>query len=151
MTFGFSSGAFEKIADGLYRIRFDQGFAAAHFATGLEKLAFEVIFCLFTAEGSIPSNPAFGTKLRQFVGQLSMGRDDGALTAVIMGEIVKAENQVKSGQANASLPAAERLKTLVVDLITIDRGTQAANINLIIVNELGQSVGFEIPLTGASA
>lgn len=150
VAFGFSSGAYEKIAEGLYRIRFDQGFANAHFASGLEKLAFEVIYCLFTTEGSIPSDPTFGTRMREFVGQLNMGADESVVTSLIMAEVVKAENQVKSRQATASLPASEKLKTLVVDMITIERSTQSVSINLIIVNELNQSVGFEIPLTGAS-
>lgn len=148
MAFGFSAGSFERLSEGLYRIRLDSGFESAHFATGLEKLAFEVLYCLFTTQGSVPDDPEFGTQLRSFVGQLSMGGDEAKIAGVIAAEVYKAESQVKSRQASATLPPSERLKRLVLDSIEIDHAEQQVNFNLIIVNELDQAVGLAVPEIG---
>ena len=151
MAFGFSSGTYEKIADGVYRIRLDRGFSAARFASGLEKLAFEVLYCLFTTQGSIPTDPDFGTLLRAFIGQLSMGQDTSLVSAAVSGEVTKAANQIKSRQLDAKIPPEEKLKSLIIDSIEVLRQEQAVNINIIIVNELDQSVGLEIPEIGVTA
>lgn len=148
MAFGFSSGAFTQVGPGLYTVHFDRGFNTSRFATGLEKLAFEVFFCLLTSQGSVPNDPEFGTKLRELIGQMGLGVDTDTASTFITQEVIKAENQVKSRQAPLGLPLDETLKSIILDEVVIDRSAQSALIRMFIVNELDQTVGFEIPGIG---
>jgi hypothetical protein len=150
VAFGFSSGAFESVGPGLFIVHFDRGFNTAHFASGLEKLAFEVFFCLLTSQGSIPNDPDFGTLLRQFIGQMGLGADTNEASIFITNEVIKCENQVRGRQAARNLPLDERLKQIVLDEVAIDRSAQSATLRLFIVNELDQTVGFEIPSVGGA-
>ena len=151
MSFGFTSGAFERIAEGLYRVRFDTGFASMRASYGLNKLAFEVFYCLFTTQGSIPDDPSFGTLIRRLAGQIMVDAVDGRAASTITGEILKAEGQIRGRQAVANLPAAERLRSLVIDEVELVPADQACNIRLFIINDLGHSVGFEIVGIGVTA
>lgn len=144
MAFGLSSARFERIAEGLYRVHFDLGFRDTTFSRGFEKLAFEVIFCLLTTQGSIPDDPEFGTHLRAYVGQLMVNHPEGA-AAILGNEAIKAESQVKARQATRELLPDEKLESLTIDEVIVDPETQSAEIRLFIVNSLGQSVGFAIP------
>lgn len=144
MAVGFASGTFEKIADGVYRVKLARGFASAHPATGMEKLAFEVIYTLFTTEGSLPFDPTKGTQLMAIIGQTNFGADDADLAATIIAEVIKAEGQVLASQVEAVLPDAEKLKSLLVAEITVDEPQQEVSFRLAVVNALDQLVGLEI-------
>lgn len=151
MAFGFSSGTFTQVGPGLYLVDFNAGISTAHFANGLEKLAFEVFFCLFTTQGTIPADSTFGTLLRQIIGQMGIGVNTTTAATFITNEIVKAENQILSRQSAAALPLTEQLKRIVIDEVLVDRSTQTATIRMFIVNQLEQTVGFEIPNVGGTA
>ena len=89
---GFSAGTLVALAPGLYRLDLSGGFASARYATGLEKLCFEVIYILFTQLGSIYGDPDQGTKLKGYIGSLNIGGDRGRIMTVLGDEIVRAEN-----------------------------------------------------------
>src|ERR1035437_3867377 len=122
MATGFSSGNFQKISSGLYQVNFDLGFSSSHLATGLEKLAFEVLYNLFTTQGSIPGSPDVGCYLQVFVGSLTMGKDETVVVSAITGEVMKVENSIRVSQLQASIPAEEMLKTIILDSIDINTG-----------------------------
>lgn len=144
MAVGFASGTFEKIAEGVFRVRLAQGFASAHPATGMEKLAFEVLYTLFSTEGSLPFDPTKGTQLMGLVGQTNYGAEDTDLAATITAEVIKAESQVLASQLAATLPDTERLKSLILAEVTLDRDEQEVSFRIGIVNVLDEFVGLEI-------
>ena len=161
MAIGFSAGTLERLGPGVYRIDLRKGFSTSHYATGLEKLAFEVLYCLFTDEGSIPLDPTFGTKLKRLIGLYNVGRNDTLAATLISTEVLKCESQVKSRQSVANLPAEEKLKSIIIDQIEIVRDDErvesgafaagpSAIVRLVIVNDLDQSVGLEIPDVGVN-
>lgn len=148
MPTGFSSGAFTKIADGLYRVSLGKGFATGRASTGLEKLVFEIVYFLMTTRGSIPSDPDIGTSLREFVGTLSIGRDGVDQAAVLIAdEISRSAEIIRSRQSQVTITNEETLDTIFVDEVVVDRASQSATVRIVVNNRAGQAAGFEIPLT----
>lgn len=145
MATGFSSGIFELISSGLYRVNLAKGFSTGRSATGLEKLAFEVIYFLMTTKGSIPGDSEVGTRLRGFIGTLNVGRNpDGIVASMITDEVSRAAEIIKARQASAMLTPAEALDEIYVDQVLVDRDTQSAAVRFMIKNKAKQTVGFEI-------
>lgn len=141
MAFGLSFGTFERLDRGLYRVSLKEGFAAARFATGIEKLAIEVLFFLLTTEGSC-RDPLVGTQLRALVGRLGAGRDEAELATQIAHEVFKAESRLKARQVN--LPPDETLLRLVLAGVDVERDTSTVGMRLIIVNQEDEAVGLVI-------
>lgn len=144
MAIGFSAGSFERISEGLYRIDFSQGFTLSRLATGLEKLAIEVLFFLWTSEGSVYDDPECGTKFQSYIGTLAIGADTTQVAALLADDVMRAENQIKTRQARVALPPAEQLKRIVLDAVEVDKITGTANLKILIINALDQAVGVEI-------
>jgi hypothetical protein len=149
MPLGFSTGSLERLAPGLFRIDYGQGFASSHLATGLEKLAAEFLYVLFSSENSIPGQ-AIGTRFLSLLGQINVGQDGAKVGIQFATEMLKAQNQVLSSQASSGLPPEERLKVVNLDTVEVDRETQSANIGIMVINQLDQTVGLimTLPLGG---
>lgn len=147
MPIGFSSGSFEEISEGLYRVDLSQGFATSRYSSGMEKLVFEVIYFLLTTKGSIPTDPTIGTRLRGFIGTLNLGRNpDGEAATLIADEVSRAAEIIRSRQVSSGLNAGELLKSIHVEQVVLDRDTQSASVRLVITNKEKQAVGFEIAI-----
>lgn len=159
MAIGFSAGTLELLGPGLYRINLRKGFSTSHMATGLEKLAFEVLYCLMTLEGSIPYDPTFGTKVKALIGTFNIQRNTTLAATIIATEVVKCESQIRERQSSADIPAAEKLQSVILDSIEVVSDEEVdglsnigptAIVRVILTNELGQSVGLELPNVGVN-
>jgi len=146
MSVGFSIGTFERISAGLFRLKFDKSAAlSVRRATGLEKLASEVLFFLLTTEGSIHDDPTCGTLLGTYIGTLPIGGSEKEIASLLAIEVHKAESRIKFRQAAAALPPSEKLARIVLDEVEVDGEQAEATLRIAIVNQLEQAVGLEVP------
>lgn len=143
---GLSTGSFTRLGPGLYQVDLSVNFNNTRYASGIEKLCFEFLYCLLTSAGSIYGMPSFGTNFRSLIGQLSLGGNVSNVEMVVQQEIMSAEAQVLNGQDGYSLTDDERLNSVDVSTVELDSANQRVSITMRITNALGQSVGFIIPM-----
>jgi hypothetical protein len=145
-TFGFAAGVYEKLGLGLYSIDVRRGFADARYGTGADKLVFEVIYCLLTTLGSIPSDEEFGTLLPAMVGRVSVN-DVTELQNFVQVEFNRAQAVLMARQRDQQLPDDQRLQRLIADSIEIDKTQSMLTVTAVVTNAAGQSVGMSIPFS----
>lgn len=145
-TFGFAAGEYKKLGSGLYSIDVRRGFTDARFGTGADKLVFEVVYCLLTTLGSVPSDQEFGTLLPAAIGRVSIN-DTAELQNFVQVEFNRAQAIIIARQRDQQLPEDQRLQRLVADSIEADKTQSMLTITAVVTNAAGQSVGMTIPFS----
>ena len=148
MALGFAAGRLVRLGPGLYQVDLSQGFGSTHFASGLEKLAFECLYFLFSDQGAVAADPTLGTGFAGLIGSLSVGPDSSRVATLLADQIAGGEARIKTRQQGQTLDPAETLKRLLLDSVTVDATQGSAEIRLVIVNQLDQACGLQLPTGG---
>lgn len=149
MAIGLAWGDVSRVGPGLYRIDLRPGIFTVRAVEGLEKLVYEVLYNLFTSLEAIPDDPATGSLLPAYLGRLALdprgalakSRDDLAF------EVIRVQDLLKARHAQTSLPASERLNSIVVDEVTINPNELSADLRIMILNEEMQAAFVQVPRT----